>query len=152
MEPVLLRQDVCSRWIKCYTEIPNKRIGGFQRMQALIYGSVFLASDWLCSVKGRSHYAWITMTPFTLGTDARIHAYSVNGASGLNDVDYNAHVRILSRVHLARTSPTGSIDSPLTSSITPSLFHFRLKTFLFCKSFEPFFFSLGLTPRIPRTV
>ena len=29
------------------------------------------------------------------------------------------------------SSPTGSIDSPLSSSHTPSLFHFRLKTFLF---------------------
>ena len=30
-----------------------------------------------------------------------------------------------------------SIDSPLSSSITPSLFHSRLKTFLFCKFFQP---------------
>ena len=29
------------------------------------------------------------------------------------------------------------IDSPLSSSITPSLFHSRLKTFLLCKSFPP---------------
>jgi len=35
------------------------------------------------------------------------------------------------------TSSIGSIDSPLSSSITPSLFHSRLKTFLFCKSFPP---------------
>ena len=33
------------------------------------------------------------------------------------------------------TSSIGSINSPLSSSITPSLFHSRLKTFLFCKSF-----------------
>ena len=33
------------------------------------------------------------------------------------------------------TSSTSSINSPLSSSITPSLFHSRLKTFLFCKSF-----------------
>ena len=40
------------------------------------------------------------------------------------------------------TSSIGSIDSPLSSSITPSLFHSRLKTFLFCKSFplQPFLF------------
>ena len=31
----------------------------------------------------------------------------------------------------------GSIDSPLSSSITTSLFHSRLKTFLFWKSFPP---------------
>ena len=30
-----------------------------------------------------------------------------------------------------------SIGSPLSSSITPSLFHSKLKTFLFCKSFPP---------------
>ena len=46
--------------------------------------------------------------------------------------------------------------SPLSSSITPSLFHSRLKTFLFCKSFppQPTFSSFGLTPRIriPLTV
>ena len=37
---------------------------------------------------------------------------------------------------------------------TPSLFHSRLKTFLFCKSFppKPTFSSSALTPRIPRTV
>ena len=42
------------------------------------------------------------------------------------------------------TSSISSIDSPLSSSITPLLFHSRLKTFLFCKSFPPkptFFFS-----------
>ena len=39
-------------------------------------------------------------------------------------------------------------------SITLSLFHPMLKTFLFCKSFpsQSSFSSLGLTPRIPRTV
>jgi len=49
------------------------------------------------------------------------------------------------------TSSIGSIDSPLSSSITPSLFHSRLKTFLFCKSFppQPSFSSSKLTPRIP---
>ena len=35
------------------------------------------------------------------------------------------------------TSSISSIDSPLSSSITPSLFHSRPKTFLFCKSFPP---------------
>ena len=35
------------------------------------------------------------------------------------------------------TSSIGSVDSPLSSFITPSLFHSRLKTFLFCKSFPP---------------
>ena len=36
---------------------------------------------------------------------------------------------------LSGTSLIGSIDSPLSSSITPSFFHYRLKTFLFCRSF-----------------
>ena len=36
---------------------------------------------------------------------------------------------------LSSTSSIGSIDSPLSSSITPHSFHSRLKTFLFCKSF-----------------
>ena len=36
---------------------------------------------------------------------------------------------------LSGTSSISSIDSPLSSSITPSLFHSRLKTFLFCKYF-----------------
>ena len=38
---------------------------------------------------------------------------------------------------LSGTSSIGSFDSPLSSSIIPSLFHSRLKTFLFCKSFPP---------------
>jgi len=38
---------------------------------------------------------------------------------------------------LSGTSFISSIDSPLSSSITPSLFYPRLKTFLFCKSFPP---------------
>ena len=38
---------------------------------------------------------------------------------------------------MSGTSFIGSIDSPLSSSITPLLFHSRLKTFLFCKSFPP---------------
>ena len=38
---------------------------------------------------------------------------------------------------LSGTSSISSINSPLLSSITPSLFHSRLKTFLFCKSFPP---------------
>jgi len=47
------------------------------------------------------------------------------------------------------TSSIGSIDSPLSSSTTPSLLHSRFKTFLFCKSFLPksSFSSPGLTPR-----
>ena len=50
---------------------------------------------------------------------------------------------------LSGTFSIGSIDSPLSSSITPSLFHSRLKTFLFCKSFPPlaflFFFRTDST-------
>ena len=38
---------------------------------------------------------------------------------------------------LGGTSSVGSLDSPLSSSITPSLFHSRLKNSLFCKSFPP---------------
>ena len=38
---------------------------------------------------------------------------------------------------MSGTSSIGSIDSPLSSFVTPSLFHSRLKTFLFCKSFPP---------------
>ena len=38
---------------------------------------------------------------------------------------------------MSGTSSIGSIHSPLSSSVTPSLFHSRLKTFLFCKSFPP---------------
>ena len=38
---------------------------------------------------------------------------------------------------MSGTCSIGSIDSPLSSSITHSLFHSRLKTFLFCKSFPP---------------
>ena len=47
-----------------------------------------------------------------------------------------------------------SIDSPLSSSIAPSLFHSRLRTFLFCKSFppQPTFSSSRLIPWIPQTV
>ena len=43
---------------------------------------------------------------------------------------------------LSGTSSIGSNDSPLSSSITPSLFHFKLKTFLLCKFFplQLFFF------------
>jgi len=53
---------------------------------------------------------------------------------------------------LSGTSSIGSIDSPLSLSITRSLFHSRLKTFLFSKSFPPSLSSSGLTPRIPWTV
>jgi len=46
------------------------------------------------------------------------------------------------------TDGTSSIiDSPLSSSVTPSLFYSRLKTFLFLKSFPSS--SSGLTPRTP---
>jgi len=38
---------------------------------------------------------------------------------------------------LRGTASISSIDSPLSSSITPSLFHSGLKTFLFCKYFPP---------------
>ena len=38
---------------------------------------------------------------------------------------------------LSGTFSISSTDSPLSSSITPSLFYSRLKTFLFCKSFLP---------------
>ena len=46
------------------------------------------------------------------------------------------------------TSSIGHINSPHSSFITPSLFHSRFKTFLFCKSFHrslPFFFSTDST-------
>jgi len=51
------------------------------------------------------------------------------------------------------TPPIGSIDSPLSSFVSPSLFHSTIKTFLFYKSFppQPSFSSSGLTPRISRT-
>ena len=42
-----------------------------------------------------------------------------------------------SSISLSGTSSISSINSPLSSSITPSLFHSRLKTFLFFKSFPP---------------
>ena len=42
-----------------------------------------------------------------------------------------------SPISLSGISSISSIDSPLSSSITPSLFHSRLKTFLFYKSFPP---------------
>ena len=42
-----------------------------------------------------------------------------------------------SPISLSDISSISSIDSPLSSSITPSLFHSRLKTFLFYKSFPP---------------
>ena len=47
----------------------------------------------------------------------------------------------------------GSVNSPLSSFVTHSLFHCRRETFLFCKSFapQPSFSSSGLTPRISRT-
>ena len=47
-----------------------------------------------------------------------------------------------------------SIDSPLSSSITPSLFHSRLKIFLFLQILPivASFSSSGLTPQIPRNV
>ena len=59
-----------------------------------------------------------------------------------------------SPISLSGISCISSIDSLLSSSITPSLFHSRLKTFLFYKSFpsQPTFSSPGLTSRIPRTV
>ena len=52
------------------------------------------------------------------------------------------------------TSGRYIISSHVLYSITPSLFHSRLKTFLFSKSFppQPSFSSSGLTQRIPRTV
>ena len=52
------------------------------------------------------------------------------------------------------TRPIGSIDSPLSSFVTPSLFHSMLITFLLCKSFppQPSFSSSALTPRISRTI
>jgi len=49
------------------------------------------------------------------------------------------HALISPSVHhpnlLRGTSSISSIDSPFSSFITPSSFHFRLKLFLFCKSF-----------------
>jgi len=63
--------------------------------------------------------------------------------------------QLLDSVNGICSSSIGSIDSPLSSSITPSLFHSKLKTFLFCKSFppQPSFSSSGLTSRmIRRTV
>jgi len=41
------------------------------------------------------------------------------------------------RTNLSNSASPSSIDSPLLSSITPSLFHSRLKTFLFCKPSPP---------------
>jgi len=38
---------------------------------------------------------------------------------------------------LSGNSSISFIDSPLSSSVTPVLFHFRLKTFFFCRSFSP---------------
>ena len=47
------------------------------------------------------------------------------------------------------TSSTSSMNSPLSSFTTPSFFHSRLKTFLFCKSFPTvaylFFFRTDST-------
>ena len=40
-------------------------------------------------------------------------------------------------VHAPTTSKSNSVNSPLSPSITPSLFHSRLETYLFHKSFPP---------------
>jgi len=42
------------------------------------------------------------------------------------------------------------VSSPFSPSVTPSLFHFLLKTYLFHKSFPPWtpFLSAGRTPRL----
>jgi len=58
------------------------------------------------------------------------------------------------KAHLIQHSrPTTHRINFRLPSITPSLFHTRLKTFLFCKSFppQPSFFSSGLTPWVSRT-
>ena len=58
--------------------------------------------------------------------NTHVHAY-----------DYTVYM-VWKNIHIhAGSSPTGSIHSPFLSSFTPSLFHSRHKTFLFCKSFPP---------------
>ena len=72
--------------------------------------------------------------------------------SSLRQHHFSPSVSVLP-VHVPTTS-SHSVNSPLSPSITPSLFHSWLKTYLFHKSF-PTINSLpvsGLTPRIPWTV
>ena len=55
--------------------------------------------------------------------------------SSLRQPHFNPSVFVLP-VH-APTTSSHSVNSPLSPSITPSLFHSRLKTYLFHKSFPP---------------
>jgi len=60
---------------------------------------------------------------------------------------------LISRILYGRYLPT-VILTIIWYSITHSLFHSRLKTYLFCKSFppQPYFSSRGFTTWIPQTV
>jgi len=81
-----------------------------------------------------------------------VHLVYVTTGSG---VDFNMSMNLpIKPQQSCIVSSTSSIDSPLSSSITPPLFHSRLKTCTFCESFPPWpsFSSSRLTPRIPRTV
>ena len=55
--------------------------------------------------------------------------------SSLHQPHFSPSVSVLP-VH-APTTSSHSLNSPLSPSITPSLFHSRLKTYLFYKSFPP---------------
>jgi len=81
-----------------------------------------------------------------------VHLVYVTTGSG---VDFNMSMNLpIKPQQSCIVSSISSIDSPLSSPITPPLFHSRLKTCTFCESFPPWpsFSSSRLTPRIPRTV
>jgi len=67
------------------------------------------------------------MLPLVSGINFRL--LSVNHALNFNLSIYDSPSLMSGTYRL--------IDSPLSSSITPSLFHSRVKTLLFCKSFPP---------------
>jgi len=68
-------------------------------------------------------------------------------ALGRHTQRYSQWAAAAMRTLATSTPPIGSIDSPLSSFVTPPLFHSTLKTFLLCKSFppQPSFSSSGLT-------
>ena len=116
--------------------LPPTSLHSFRRLHTIDVGS-FLTD---IPVVHPHHllYEWQTvpssMLPLVSGINSRLPSFN---HALISSILHHPVFWVALEAEYLRNDFISSIDSPLSSSITPSLFHSRLKTSLFCKSFPP---------------
>ena len=109
------------------------RLQYIMRMRAATNRQTDRQTDVLLQYAFHGEHARVANNTVMLATDLSSREHQL--PSSLRQPHFTPSVSVLP-IHSPTTS-SHSVNSPLSPSITPSLFHSRLKTYLFHKSFPP---------------